>query len=501
MELDLRSVEVVVFDEADSPSHPTDDLFARLFEMGFAVQLHEILYKLPSSRQTMLFSATLPSVLVDFAKAGLQDPSLIRLDVDTKISKDLEMAFFVVKTDEKEGALLCLLRDVLRVPKAPVAVQDEQKGDGAGKGKGGKRRPPFSSKISASGHQTIVFVSTKHHVEYLGTLLEQAGYCCSMIYGSMDQTARKIHISKFRDGRTNILVVTDVAARGIDIPVLENVVNYDFVDSSKVFVHRVGRAARAGRRGWAYSLLTAEDLPYLIDLQLFLGRPLVLGRCSTSVPSYTTEITLGALPRDSVGLDVEWVQDLLGSVPDANALRRTADNGRRLYCKSRPSAAPESYKRAKELAKEKSLWEVHPLVARLMLLRAKPGDEEVQREVERSNFLASLSSFRPAETIFEVGSKGGKMSAAGAVMKQRREIVRSLVPSSRNGITATDDDKAAKENTDESCPRPEILDPVQLKQAGEDEIVVCYFVRRLIVLRPPSVVDDRLCFVVPSVIF
>lgn len=80
MDLNLSSVEYVVFDEAD-----------RLFEMGFSVQLHEILYKLPASRQTMLFSATLPKMLVDFAKAGLRDPVLVRLDTDSKISKDLEV--------------------------------------------------------------------------------------------------------------------------------------------------------------------------------------------------------------------------------------------------------------------------------------------------------------------------------------------------------------------------------------------------------------------------
>lgn len=80
MDLDLRSIEYVVFDEAD-----------RLFEMGFAVQLHEILSRLPANRQTLLFSATLPKMLVDFAKAGLQEPTLIRLDADTKISKDLEV--------------------------------------------------------------------------------------------------------------------------------------------------------------------------------------------------------------------------------------------------------------------------------------------------------------------------------------------------------------------------------------------------------------------------
>lgn len=88
MELDLRTVQYVVFDEAD-----------RLFEMGFAVQLHEILSRLPPTRQTLLFSATLPKMLVDFAKAGLQEPTLIRLDADTKISRDLEVCMTHGKDD------------------------------------------------------------------------------------------------------------------------------------------------------------------------------------------------------------------------------------------------------------------------------------------------------------------------------------------------------------------------------------------------------------------
>ncbi|KAJ2042519.1 ATP-dependent RNA helicase dbp10, partial [Coemansia sp. S155-1] len=105
MSLDLSTIEYIVFDEAD-----------RLFELGFSVQLHEILGRLAANRQTLLFSATLPSTLVDFAKAGLQDPELIRLDVESKISQDLEMAFFNVKNDEKDGALIYLLRDIVGAP-------------------------------------------------------------------------------------------------------------------------------------------------------------------------------------------------------------------------------------------------------------------------------------------------------------------------------------------------------------------------------------------------
>ena len=98
MGLDLSSVRYVVFDEAD-----------RLFEMGFAAQLTEILHALPQSRQTLLYSATLPKSLVEFARAGLQEPKLVRLDAESKISADLQSAFFSVKSAEKEGALLQVL--------------------------------------------------------------------------------------------------------------------------------------------------------------------------------------------------------------------------------------------------------------------------------------------------------------------------------------------------------------------------------------------------------
>lgn len=86
------------------------------------------------------------------------------------------------------------------------------------------------------------------------------------------QTARKIHVAKFRAQRTKLLVTTDVAARGIDIPLLDNVINYDFPPKPELFVHRVGRAARMGRRGTAYSILARDELPYLLDLHLYLSR-------------------------------------------------------------------------------------------------------------------------------------------------------------------------------------------------------------------------------------
>ena len=165
------------------------------------------------------------------------------------------MAFFSVKQLEKEAALLYILREIIKVPLNLNPTNDDVKS------KSNKKKS--NSKNTSNDllpHQTIIFVSTKHHVEYITSLLNIAGYQTSYIYGSLDQTVRKIQINNFRTGQSNLLVVTDVAARGIDIPILENVINYDFVGSSKIFVHRVGRTARAGRRGWAYSLIIPEEV-------------------------------------------------------------------------------------------------------------------------------------------------------------------------------------------------------------------------------------------------
>lgn len=107
----------------------------------------------------------------------------------------------------------------------------------------------------------------------------------SLLYGTMDMAARKLNIGKFRARKAAVLVVTDVAARGIDIPLLDNVINYDFPPRPKLFVHRVGRVARAGRTGVAHSLLVKEEMGFLVDLHLFLGRTLV---AASMVPPVST---------------------------------------------------------------------------------------------------------------------------------------------------------------------------------------------------------------------
>ena len=139
-----------------------------------------------------------------------------------------------------------------------------------------------------ANQQTIMFAATRHHVEYLHNLFNAEGIPAACVFGSMDQTARKIHVAKFRAQRVNLLITTDVAARGIDIPLIDNVINLDFPPKPELFVHRVGRAARAGRSGTAYSLLLREELPYLLDLHLYLGRKV---EPCPEIPDVATDIS------------------------------------------------------------------------------------------------------------------------------------------------------------------------------------------------------------------
>jgi len=402
MRMDLSSVQYIVFDEAD-----------RLFEMGFAAQLAEILHKLPASRQTLLFSATLPQSLFEFARAGLQDPTLVRLDADSKISPDLENAFFSVKGEEKEGALLHILHDIIQMPTGLPEGAEEEAAKPSKKRKRGPDGP--GSKGKPTEHSTIVFTATKHHVEYLAALLRHAGFAVSYVYGSLDQTARKMHIDQFRRGATNVLVVTDLAARGIDIPVLANVINFDFPSQPKVFVHRVGRTARAGQRGWSYSLVRDTDVPYLLDLQLFLGRRFVLGQDGEGPANFAQDVVVGALPRAQVEPHAEWQNRVLNESADINALQSVVGKAEKQYFKSRSSASSQSAKRAREVVASRGWMQLHPLF----------GQEVGRLEQERSNMLATISGFKPQESIFEIGLLGRKSSRneAAEIMKMMREKV------------------------------------------------------------------------------
>lgn len=456
MNLDLKSVQYAVFDEAD-----------RLFEMGFETAMTEILHRLPASRQTLLFSATLPKSLVEFAKAGLQNPKLVRLDAEGKISTDLRMAFFSVKQAEKDACLLILLRDVIGVPLGgPKKPEIDENSEKRGKG---KSKAKYSDYVTAP-HQTLIFAATKHHVEYLMNMLTTAGYAVSHIYGSLDQVARSQQMEHFRKGYTNILVVTDVAARGIDIPVLENVVNYDFPQGARVFVHRVGRTARAGRQGWAWSFVTNTELPYLLDLQLFLGRPINSEVSKDGDQPYTESLILGPFDRDRLDEEAEYVKKLDEENHNLAALREVMRKGHSMYERSKGKASQASYNRAKKMMKEGKSGLVgasstpHPV-----LLRGNDGGsivKKLEEEKRRKELLMVVNSFRPSETVLEIGARGNAETAA--LMKQRRK---ALSKAAQRAQAASTSAAAVEDEDKESDAGAEA--GVEVEMADEEEIAVC----------------------------
>lgn len=257
--------------------------------MGFKDQLNEILHKLPiENRQTLLFSATLPSTLVEFARAGLQNPILIRLDTDSKLSDKLRMAYFHCRIEDKLAVTLYLLNHVIKSVRNPAQA-------------------PYDEKLT----QTLIFVATKHHVDFLKTLLETVGFNVSYAYSSLDQTARQINIAKFQTKKTSIMIVTDVAARGIDIPMLDYVINFNFPAQSKLFVHRVGRVARAGQWGNSFSLITSDELPYVHELHEFLGKQIRFVTDDMDPEDWND--VYGSVPQSIIDIEKDAIKALVDS--------------------------------------------------------------------------------------------------------------------------------------------------------------------------------------------
>jgi ATP-dependent RNA helicase DDX54/DBP10 len=164
------------------------------------------------------------------------DPAIVRLEKDVNVSEELRLGFITCRSDEKDAALLHIVRDICStLPKI------QQKG-----GNGAVDEDNVCEK-HAKGKPMgliLIFAATRHHVEYLTTLLRLHNLHATQIYGAMDHEARQAALSSFRRGVTPILVVTDVAARGIDVPLIDVVIHHSFPPSAKLFVHRSGRAAR-----------------------------------------------------------------------------------------------------------------------------------------------------------------------------------------------------------------------------------------------------------------
>jgi len=222
--LDLRSVRFLVLDEADE-----------MLDRGFAHDVEAILSRTPSSRQTALLSATMPEWVSTTAAKHLRDPILVEVDADLRTLPAVKHLVYSIQKGDKLDALQTLL--------------DER--DGAA---------------------VLVFGRTKHGVKKLTKQLAALGYPVGALQGNLSQNARERVMTEFRSGATPILVATNVAARGLDIDGIGQVINYDLPDSEQLFTHRVGRTGRMGRSGEAVTFITPDEEKKWREIDRGLGR-------------------------------------------------------------------------------------------------------------------------------------------------------------------------------------------------------------------------------------
>jgi len=209
--LDLGSVKFVVLDEADT-----------MLDMGFIEDVDYILSCIPGKKQVCIFSATMPQKITELSRKFMTDPEKIMIDSDEPSVDTLDQFYAVVKHGEK----FTFLTDLLQ-----------------------KERPA----------STIVFRRTKRGADKLASDLRSKGYEVVPLHGNLSQNQRDHYMNAFRDGRADILVATDIASRGIDVSQVACVVNYDVPVDPLIYFHRVGRTARAGRNGKAYSFVSKEE--------------------------------------------------------------------------------------------------------------------------------------------------------------------------------------------------------------------------------------------------
>ena len=219
----LDGVEIFVLDEAD-----------RMLDMGFIHDVKKTIKLLPSPRQTMLFSATMPSEIESLAQTLLKNPAMIKVDPVTRAVESIDQRVYMIDKPNKP-LLLAQLFHTENIKNA------------------------------------LVFTNTKHGADRVVQKLTQEGFVARAIHGDKAQNARQDALKSFRDGRVQILVATDIAARGIDIPELSHVINYDLPDVAETYIHRIGRTGRAGLGGTAISFCNIDHLDNLRSIEKMTG--------------------------------------------------------------------------------------------------------------------------------------------------------------------------------------------------------------------------------------
>lgn len=232
----LEKVEIFVLDEAD-----------RMLDMGFIQDVRKIASFMEDRRQTLLFSATIPKEIEKLAGELLYNPVTVRVDPETKPADTVEQHLIYVRREDKKNVLFFLLKE-------------------------------------PSVEKAIVFVRTKHGADRLKKQLTREGIGCVVIHGDRTQGQRQNALEQFRSGQVDVLVATDVAARGLDIPDVSHVFNMDLPSEPENYIHRIGRTGRAGKKGISISLVCEEELELLRDIEKLTGKKIPVTECEYSIP-------------------------------------------------------------------------------------------------------------------------------------------------------------------------------------------------------------------------